>query len=276
MPARRESVAVTDAYRAGLLAVRHRAAIVARAGFARIARDDLDRSYQVWQEAATATLGATKRQGVLLSQRYLTAYLASELARREPVAPIDAERYATVDRSGRPLRDALTPPLYTVKVRLAQGADWPVALAAGAARMTRTMVGEAMAAPRFALSDLMTGTDRVVGWQRVASVDACGACLAAATGAVRADDDVPEAHDACRCVAEPVVRGVRERVRRPTGEEIFAAKTASEQNTLFGAEKAALIRDGQVPFAALLERSPRATQADGITEAPLAALQAET
>jgi hypothetical protein len=276
VPAQERSVELTNAYRGRLVAMRHTAARATRVSFARIDPDDLDGSYAAWQQTATALLGATKRQGAALSQRYLAAYISSETGRRATVADIDPDAYGAVDRMNRPLERSLLPPLLTVKIRLGQGAAFPAALAAGAARMTRTVAGESMAAPRQALGDLMAAQDDVIGWHRVTTGNACGACLAAATGALRADDEVPEAHDACQCVAEAVIAGARNTIRRPTGREVFLAKSDAEQAALFhgrgGAEKAKLIRDGDVPFEALIAHDHRAEMPDGITEAPLSAL----
>ena len=149
-------------------------------------------------------------------------------------------------------------------------------LAAGLTRARAIAAWQVAESARTALADAMTESDVVVGWRRATSGAPCGACLAAATGAILDTEDVPEAHTNCQCVAEPVIRGVRDLHPRPTGEEIFDSLTAEQQDALFagrgGAEKARLIRSG-TPLSALITRSTMAAQADQITETPLAALR---
>lgn len=56
---------------------------------------------------------------------------------------------------------------------------------------------------------------------------------------------------------------------RPTGQEVFDAKTREEQNEMLGEEKASLVRAGIVSLADLVDFSSLETAADFITEKPL-------
>ncbi len=59
---------------------------------------------------------------------------------------------------------------------------------------------------------------------------------------------------------------------RPSGQQIFDAKTTEEQDALFGPEKAALVRSGEVALADLIDHSPIKHGDDILTERPLEAL----
>lgn len=278
MPASRTSLALTDSYRDRLLGVRLQAALTLRRAWAALDPRDLDTTFGRWLDAAAAFVGAAKRAGVAATDAYLAAYLSEELATDVRARGIDPEPYLpTVD--GRDLRTALLPALFTVKATVAQGRDVDTGLAFGLHRATRIAAVEVMDAPRRALRDLMQEDDRIRGYRRATAPMACGACLALATEAVLPPAEPLRQHTHCRCTAEPVVRGVRERVRRPTGREYFDALTPAQQAALFhgrgGAEKADLIRTGAVPFEALVERTEQAVTPDQFTEASLAALRAK-
>jgi len=100
--------------------------------------------------------------------------------------------------------------------------------------------------------------------------------MGSATGAIHPVGDMPKVHRHDRCVAEPVIRGVRDRVDRPTGEQLWHRMTPIQQDTVFsnrgGHQKADLIRSGAVALPDLVTPSPLATMPDEITETPLAAL----
>jgi hypothetical protein len=272
------AVRTTNAYRVRLLALRQRAAQAIAARWAGVAITDLDGTFEEWVAAAAAQLEAAQRAGVLLTDGYLAAYLAAELGRNVTALTSDPARYAGVDQLGRPLAVALTPALITIKVGIGQGRPTTEAIRLGRARALRTVVAEAMAAPRAALSDLMQADDRIDGWRRVTSPRPCGACLALATETVLPPTERLHQHNGCRCTAEPRVRGVRETVFRPTGRQLFDGMSPAEQDQLFagrgGAAKADLIRSGRVPLEALVARAPMATTDDMVTEATLGDLQA--
>jgi hypothetical protein len=56
---------------------------------------------------------------------------------------------------------------------------------------------------------------------------------------------------------------------RPTGTEIFNAKSPAEQDAMLGPKAAEAVRAGEVGLDQLVERSPLATQDDYITQKPL-------
>jgi hypothetical protein len=274
VPATREAIAETNAWRRDLLALRRRAVDASVAAWALIATDDVDEGFRQWLEVVAATITAAQLAGLTRTGGYLERFLTLELGRPEPIPAVDLER-ATVARDGRTLEEALRPAVYTVKAALA--ARHPNPLAVGARRAHRTVAVEAMSGPRDALDQLINEHPRIVGWRRATTGNPCGACLAAATGAIQESRTVLRVHSHCRCVKEPVVGRVRERFRRPTGAELWTQLTPDQQDALFegtgGKDKADLIRSGEARLEDLITPQPMVTVPDEITETPLAALR---
>lgn len=271
-----QSLTLTDSYRQHLLQLRLQASRqVAASWQTGIDPTNLDASYAAWATGAAALLEAYKRQGVAASDGYLAAYLSSELVRHVAPRGLDPDPYMlTID--GRPVREALLSPLFTVKLAVKQGRSVEVGLHLGLVRATRTAAVETLDAPRRALGDLMAEDDRIEGWRRATSANPCGACLALATNDTHDPLRPLPTHDHCRCVTEPVIRHVPDNVRRPTGRQLFDSMSREQQDALFhgrgGAQKAELIRSGAVPLEALIERDPMTHRPDQFTEAPLSAL----
>jgi hypothetical protein len=267
------SLQITDAYQAHLVTLAQHARAAATTDWGRIVDvEDLDRTHPAWARSVAATLAVLQAAGTRLTAAYLAAFLTSELGR--PVAPaqLDESRYVGASRTGKPLADALVPTVITVKQAIAAGQDRSQAGQQGLHQAVRLAGAETLATPRAALTDLMASDDRITGWRRVTS-GGCGACIAAAAHPYSAHEPM-KVHDGCKCTSEPVVRDIPDHAPRPNGHEIFDAMTTPEQDTLLGAEKAQLIRSGQVPLTALIATSPMAALPDAITEAPLEALQA--
>lgn len=278
MAASSASLALTDRYRDLLLQLRFRVTATTARTWGMLDPGNLDESYADWRTHALAVVQAAKVQGVAQADAYLAAYLASETGREVLAQGIDPEPYMDTE-DGRSLAWALTTPLLTVKMALARG-DSGQALQLGLHRAARAISGEVMGAPRRALHDLMEESSQVKGKRRVTSANACGACLALADGQVMDLGEHLRVHGHCRCITEPVVKGVRERVWRPTGRQSFDAMTPEEQAALFhgrgGAEKAELLRSGAVPFAALVCNQDQAVGPPTFTEAPMSALRQRT
>lgn len=266
------SLQITDAYQARLLELQRRGTRAIADDWARVDPAGLDTTHPAWARRAAATLTVLQAAGVRLTAAYVAAFLASELER--PVAPptLDETRYTGVSRAGKPLAEALIPPVITVRQALAVGKKPADAHREGLHHAVRLASSETLAPPRAALADTIATHEDITGWRRVTS-GGCGACIAAAAHPYSKSQPM-RVHDHCKCTSEPIVRDVPDRLPRPNGHEIFDAMTASEQDELLGAEKAKLIRSGQVPLTALIATSPMAAIPDAITEAPLEALQA--
>lgn len=270
MPAAERSIRLTDAYRTRIALLQQRATEETAGDWGSVTLDDLDGTHAAWLAGIVPTLDLFQRAGQTLTLAYLTAFIASEL-NRAPTPPPAPRATVGVTDDGRPLAEGLTTSLIGVKTALKDGQEPQAALDAGKARATRMAASAAIFTPRAELDEQIATHDQIIGWRRV-TFGGCGACLAAATGAIQHEREILRVHDHCRCTKEPVVRDVTETAFRPTGRDIFGAMSAQAQDQLLGADKAHLIRSGEVPFDQLIAASPQAIRPDGITEAPLEAL----
>jgi hypothetical protein len=253
-------------YRRRLVALRDQLGLRARVEFDRLVRlEDLDGTHAAWVARLDAAAQAAQAAAGRLSIAYLAGFVSAELGRRIPPALIPV---TTGSAAGKPVADALADTLVTVRVGLADGLGFPDAAARAATRASRLSGELVMHAARGTLATAMQADPRVTGWRRVTS-GGCGACLAAASDAVHAADDFIDVHDGCRCSSEPVVRGVPDRVQRPTGQQIFERLSRDQQDALLGEQKARLIRSGDVSFHRLIDTSPMVAQPDVLTERPL-------
>lgn len=277
MPATDRSIELTDRYRDQLRRERLATVSALRSSFASIDGEDLDRSYESWRSAAVAITEASQRASEAITSSYVAAYIHSEAGHRSTVLRHAAELIG-VDRFGRPLARAFTPPLATVKMAIGSGVALDLALAYGLQRALRIGSDSVGAAGKALLHHQLVHQKLVTGWRRVTRGKPCGACLAAANGTVMSPDAPIEFHTNCDCVKEPVIAGVDERVTRPTGSEIFAALSRSEQDALFhgaaGKQKASLLRQGRISLDELIAREEPALGGPAvITERPLAELR---
>lgn len=277
MPASPASVDLTNRYRSTLLTMREGSARFAAQALLTLDLRDVDASFDSWRSRMVEVVEEQKRQGVLLTDAYLAAFIGSELG--EPSTPaegVDPDEYMNTE-DGRSLDAALLTPLFTIKAARASGRRDAVRL--GVVRATRIVSEEVLGAPRRALGKLIVKDTRVSGWTRVTGSGPCGACLAQA-GTVNAPDTPFRRHGHCRCIREAVVRGVPQTYRRPTGREVFDTLSPKAQAALFhgrgGEEKADLVRSGAVPLAALVRHEPMRVTPDQYTETSLADLRALT
>lgn len=277
MPGNAGSARITDTYRARTIALRRRL-VVAAAGAWRLQVDQLDETFAAWLATAGRLLTLTQAELARQADGYLAAFVGSELGTAAAPAGVDVAAFAGVTVDGRPVRELLAPALFTVKQALGAGRPFEQASALGRARGVRNVTYEAASTADRALDEAIAAEPRVRGWRRVTSTRPCGACIAAATGAVQKTSVVLERHPHCSCSKEPVVAGVRERVRRPTGRELFDQLSKADQDALFagrgGEAKAELIRSGKVDLGDLLSRDRQALEGRPpiLTETPLARL----
>jgi hypothetical protein len=263
MPQSRRSLAITDAYRERLLATRQRLERLTAQRWPTI-RDD----FQVWVDSMAPATAQAQREAVRATQGYLAAFLTSELGRRQRPPQIAADNYTGRARDGRPLSESLASPLIGVKAALKDGEDPSRALADGLVKAQRMVGVDFDNAHRTALLEAIDTDERFDGWQR-ALRGTCGACAAVAVGVGRGLSF--EVHPGCQCVSEPVVAGVSNAFPRPTGLEIFAAKSEDEQNEMLGPEAASRVRSGEMALADLAGHSHLETQDDFLTQAPIGA-----
>lgn len=279
MPANPASLEITDDYRARLLRLRDRVVrMVLTSWTTTVDIERLEASFRVWARAAEETISAGQAAAAMASGTYLAEFVASELDEHPTPLDLDPGDYAGQANDGRPLGALLGSVLVGARLAERKGLDVSQVRVAGAARAVRLARTEVMEASRRALADGMNRHQRVKGYRRVTSGSgSCGACLGSATRTIYPTRARLRIHWSCRCTAEPVVSGVSERVKRPTGEELFRAMSASEQARMFagkgGEAKAALIRSGEVSLADLVVVERNAIMEDTITEAPLKVLK---
>jgi len=243
------SLRLTDAYRARLVELRRRAVTATAAAWA-LELDDLDASFLAWLGTADRILSTTQAELVRLSDLYVAHYIASELGVPPSPVGVAPSTIAGTTNDGRALREILRPSLFTVKKAIGEGRPFAEASKLGEARALRNATTEVDGAADRTVDELLEARPEVRGWRRVASGGACGACLAAMTGAVQDTSKLLHRHPHCRCTKEPVVDGVPDRAGRPTGKDLFDQMSAEEQNALFagrgGERKAELLRSGAV------------------------------
>lgn len=278
MPAHERSLGITDTYRARLQAVRRNAQAGASQMWNRyVTVADLEQGFGLWLLGATSLTIRAQAQAAQLSDLYVAAYVSSELAKTVDPLGIDVTAFAGATQYGRPIPELLAPSLLTVKAAI--GADKPpdTALAMGRNRAVRNVGVEADGAGRAALDTVLDDSPHVRGWRRVTGLAPCGACIAAATGAIQDTEETMLVHPHCSCSKEPVVAGAGDRVRRPTGSEMFHSMSETQQNDLFagrgGEAKADLIRSGQASLSDLITQNDQASGQTIFTETPLEALR---
>ena len=263
MPPTERSARVTEAYRRNLLRMRDGITRLVAPALGDLDLDgDVDAQVTRWLTAAVAAVEAGQADAARLGDRYITEYLDGAGIQRN-ADRVDVSDHVGRDNFGRTVTQALESAPAALLWRLGRGDGRSAAVATGLSTATRATRTAITGAARSAQSVVMETEPRVRGWRRVTSARPCGACLAAADGRVHPAGSLPETHDSCRCTAEPVLSGVPDRLRRPTGQEIFDRMDPAEQHALFagrgGAAKAAAVRERGVS-ALLSRRAGRITE----------------
>lgn len=274
MPPNAAAAGLTDAYRRRVIRLRDALSSSMARQLESIdlaqPRRRLQNAFEDWSEQAAITTRGVQREIVADASAYLTAYLEAAEVTARWGGPDDVAAHIGRDLHGRSLDRSMTSPWVAMLWQLSRGSGRTSATSTGAAFAARTTRGAVMGCSQRVLAEGMTVEPSVESFRRVTSGSSpCLACLA------RSDDTVPagadmELHDNCRCTQEPVLRGIPERVQRPTGSERLRQMSAAELASLVagrgGAEKAAAIR--RQGLAAAVKRRPDGT----ITEATLADL----
>lgn len=274
MPATEAAARLTDGYRSRLLTLR-RGILVALVAAWALEENALDATFGLWLGRAVMLLGGAQADAVRLSDAYSASYVSAETGEAVRPVGLDPADYAGSTVDGRPLAALLAGALIAVKADLGAGKSFNDAAAAGRARGLRNASYELDAAGDAALTDALDAQPRIRGWRRVTSGRPCGACLASADGKLRSPRAALLRHPHCRCTKEPAVDGAAERIRRPTGAQIFERLSPREQNALFagrgGAAKADAIRSGRASIEDLVvvDRMDSAGREPMLTEAPL-------
>lgn len=247
MPRNQQSLRLTDSYRRKLFAL----------------RDDLQRrAPDLWRDPdrLAAMVEAAQKASLGLTAGYLTAFHRSETGKVTPPVLIDAAAYSGSAADGQPLTDQMRSPLVGYFAARKNGDENPERV--GIERAVRQVGMNYDAVHRRALTETIERDERFSGSARAVR-GTCGACAAlSGTPHMRV-------HPGCMCVQEPTVSGVAQLITRPTGMELFNAKTPEEQDAMVGPEAAEKLRTGQIAMADLIGESQLDSGAQNIlTQAP--------
>lgn len=208
MPATTQAGAVTNGYRAQLVAMRDMVAVTVARQLQAVDLDvgpaALDAALASWLAGAATLTDTGSHQAGLLATAYLTQYLRA--AESQPPAHLPRPLVA-------PSRASLQQASVGLLWQLGRGTGRQVALSTGLAYAVRGSRTAVMTSARETLRVAMTNTPHVVGWRRVTSARTCGRCAAQA-GVLHRTDAPLHTHPSCRCTQEPVLSGLREAVVR--------------------------------------------------------------
>lgn len=250
--------------------LRGRAAAAAVTAWQQVTADDIDATVAVAVAGLSSVLEQHQATAVRLTNRYAQQFVADELGRPRRIAAAPVDRWAGGSRvDGKTLSQAIGNGNIAAKAMIAQGMAPEAAVRAAGAQLLRNAGEEVMHPARAAMTEIVRETDVITGYRRVASGGACAACLALMDGATR--DEPLEVHDHCSCTGEPVVRGVRETIVRPTGIDLVARMTQEQMVAQFGPATAEALRTGAAQLRDLVQREHYAALPTGITQAPLTA-----
>lgn len=276
MPATRQALTLEQEYgrQVGRL-WREVQAIILRQ-FEAVDVDDLEAAFRRFVTGAAPLIALGQQQAQRLAQGFLEDYVELEARRAFRAEPIGAGIAGTT-RDGARIRIALTGAVGLAWRALGQGRPTSVALSTARAQVARvTSQAVSDAADRELEHQAERSPIRVVleGWTWVAVGATCPACLSRQNGYVRPWSEQAGRHPGCDCQRVPAIKGIRETVERPTGDEIFRSLPRPQQEAMFknaGADKAALIRSGEASLADFVARD-RTAAGTVITEAPLEAV----
>lgn len=252
MPANPRSLRLLDAYHEQVAHLRDRTAQMVVRTYDAIDPQDLTGGYARFVPTAAQIIEAGQTQASVLSDAMLRGFIRLESGREEEITePVEDNAGFTTD--GRRLTEVLSAIPAKVFLAIKMGRSIDEAVRFGRFAATRAAVTEVMDAASQELTHQMKESPVVAGW-RWKSRGTCGACLAMDNGSVLPDGTPLNRHPYCQCVAEPVIKGVKERVKRPTGHDRFNALSEKQQDVALGEKKANLLRDGAISWLDLVSK----------------------
>lgn len=273
MPRSRQSLALEREYATSVARLWRSVAQIVERQFAQVDPNQLERAFAAFVATAAPTISLGQEQAQRLTAAFVRQYVESETGRAFREAAI-AGGIAGSATDGQPVRKALAGGVGFAWRALQGGADTSTAL-----RFARNQVVQLTSriVADSAERELSHQADRsavLKGWTWVTFGDSCIACLAQQTGEVLPYPARNRRHNRCDCRAIPAVLGVRDQVKRPTGDELFKAMSVAQQEAIFknaGSDKAELVRSGQASLADFVTTAPTAA-GRVVTEAPLEAV----
>lgn len=230
---------------------------------------NFDAEYGAWLDAVVPATAQAQRQNVRLTQGYVSAFVVSETGKRTRLPSIDLDEFVGRSRDGRELRDAWQSPPIKAKVAVSEGKSVDEASDTARNAALALVALDVYAGSRGVLTNLISRVPVIGGWRRVTVGETCGACLGAADGRVMPPDAELKVHANCDCVKEPVIRGVPNLFRRPTGEEMWKRMSVEVRVASVGDEAFRAIEEGRINLSDLVGESPMATETNWLTQKPL-------
>lgn len=145
---------------------------------------------------------AANQQSVLLTQAYLSQALG------QPPPPLDPAPIVAGIRNGATPEEVYKRPFVTVWSALKRDLPWATAVKMGLDRATSAAATDVQLSFTHSLqasAAASSGTDQIVGYQRVPDAGACDFCKAA-TGQIYHSSDLMPLHSFCACGVEAVTQ----------------------------------------------------------------------
>lgn len=271
MPANPRSLGLLEAYHEQLASIRKRTAELVVRRYDAIHPEDLSNGFKNFVPDAAQVIEAGQGQAALFSDAMLRGFIRLESGQEEEITePVEDNAGFTTD--GRRLTEVLSAVPAKVFLAIKSGRSVEEAMRFGRFASTRTTVTEVMDAATQELTHQMKQSPLVQGW-RWKSRGTCGACLALDDGEILPDGRPLNRHPYCQCVAEPVIRGVREKVQRQTGRERFDELSKTQQDASLGEQKASWLRAGLIAWDDLVSKERSAEWHPVLVETALKELE---
>lgn len=168
--------------------------------------NDLDGSFDRWLTAAMPIVQGQRTTAAKTAASYLSTFKQLELGTKATRSPIALATDLATNELATSL--LVTGPI-SVKRAMTRGVPLIRALSVAEASSAAAAMRHAIDGGRDTILATTAADSQAVGWERVASGNACAFCqMLAGRGAVYTEDSGDFAsHDGCNCSAEPVYRG---------------------------------------------------------------------
>jgi hypothetical protein len=178
-----------------------------------------------------------------LAPVYVAAVLVAADLLATPVAAVVAAAFAGYATNGLPLATLFDLAFARYRRALALGVPTSEARAMGLSRLLTYAATEISDTSRLAVTAASVADSRVVGYERIVYLPACGRCILLAGRLYRFSTGFRR-HPQCDCGMHPVIRAQWESHRDNNPRALFAAMTRAQQNKAFGTDDAEAIRAG--------------------------------
>lgn len=227
--------------------------------------DDLTEGVRAFVQDSLPVYEAAQSAAIDAATAFYAMYRSYETERDdEPADPIEAGR----TRNDATLEESIIGPTVKVYTFIKDGRDPRDAIRFGSFVAERLIHTEVMDAAQRELTNQMDLDPLSAGWRWKAK-GTCAACAAMDDGTKLPAGTSLNRHPNCRCLAEPTFDGVRERVKRETGEERLLTLPLAELINVVGVKKAEKLKSGALLLTDLIKLDRTKGFVPFITEKPL-------